>query len=146
MSCHSSRNWPQVYWCFSLTGFLKNRLFGVFWPHTAAVPWPGIEPTLSALEAWSLSHTYLGNLTYYYLLTVPATQTSLLSLEHSRNNLASWPLYLLFPLPVMLFPPHPDGSVPHFLQEFVYVSMSETSSLWARTSSYPCTPYSSYSA
>ena len=32
----------------------------IFWPHCKAcgilVPWPGIEPTPTALEAWSLNH------------------------------------------------------------------------------------------
>ena len=46
-------------YCYHLSKFHIYALvycIGVFWPHTAAVPWPGIEPTLSALEAWSLSH------------------------------------------------------------------------------------------
>ena len=40
--------------------FIRYYNFFFFWPHCAActilVPWPGIEPMLCAVKAWSLNH------------------------------------------------------------------------------------------
>lgn len=51
--------WVSKQICFSLQLPIFS-LFLVFWPCCKAcgilVPWPGIEPTPLALEAWSLNH------------------------------------------------------------------------------------------
>ena len=45
---------------FPLPNFCVSCSFSLFWPHHAAygilVPWPGMEPTLPAVKAWSLNH------------------------------------------------------------------------------------------
>ena len=45
---------------FSLPNFCVSCHFSFFWPcrvpYGILVPWPGMEPTLSAVEAWSLNH------------------------------------------------------------------------------------------
>ena len=92
--------------------------FFIFWPHHAAcrilVPWPGIEPTPSAVKVWSPNHwTSREFPVFIFKMTgLSSWSLSLLQLKYSRIlNLVEYSLWgLRFSSPEILLLNNPKPS------------------------------------